>query len=184
MLQGLASPGKPGSNYETVIGVDGRAVFPQLGFLKVAGLTPEELNGLLQVQYRDAMPGIAVTANLTGGTSRLLTLLGELRRPGSFDISGPVSLTAALGLAEGWLPSAHLQDIILVQKRGGHVTISKYNLESDLMVATQLQLTGGDLVFVPRSAISDLNVFVDQYLRRNLPFAVGLSVPIPLLQNP
>ena len=98
-------------------------------------------------------------------------------------VDGPVSLTQALGLAEGWLPSAHLDDIILVQKRAGKVTISKYDLDKDLMVATQLQLIGGDLVFVPRSAISDLNLFVDQYLRRNLPVAVGLSIPIPLLQN-
>jgi protein involved in polysaccharide export with SLBB domain len=183
LLQALSSPGRPGSNYETVIGMDGSAVFPQLGFLKIVGFTPEELNTFLQGKYRKIMPGIEVTANLTGGTSRLVTLLGELRRPGSFDISGPISLTAALGLAEGWLPSAHVQDIILVQKRAGQVSISKYDLEKDLMVATQIQLTGGDLVFVPRSAITDLNIFIDQYIRRNMPFAVGINAPLPIFQN-
>jgi len=184
MMKGLASPGRAGSSYETTIGVDGKAVFPQLGFLEVSGKTPEELNMFLQKKYREIMEGLEVTSNLTGGTSKLITLLGEVRKPGSFDVSGPISLTAALGLAEGWLPSAQLTDIILVQKRNGKVSISKYDLEMDLMVATQLQLIGGDLVFVPRSSISDLNIFVDQYLRRNLPVAVGLSIPVPLLTNP
>ena len=184
LLSELAGPSRPGSTYETSIGVDGQAVFPQLGFLKIAGQTPQELNGLLQEKYAAIMPGVEATVNVAGGASRLLTLLGELRRPGSFEIAGTVSLTTALGLAEGWLPSAHLQDIILVQKRDGQVIISKYDLKKDLMVASQLQLVGGDMVFVPRSAITDLNVFVDQYIRRNLPFAVGLSVPIPLLSNP
>ncbi len=184
LIQGLSGSGKPGTNYETTVGVDGNAVFPQLGFLEVVGKTPKELNHQLQEVYRSIIPGIEVTANLVGGTSRLITLLGELRRPGSFDVSGPISLTAALGLSEGWLPSAHLEDIILVQKRDGKVTISKYNLQKDLMVATQLQLTGGDLVFVPRSAISDLNIFVDQYLRRNLPVAIGLSIPVTGLVIP
>ncbi|HKP94545.1 MAG TPA: polysaccharide biosynthesis/export family protein [Fibrobacteria bacterium] len=184
MQDGLSSSLRPGSIYETVVGVDGKAVFPQLGFLQVVGKTPQELNVLLQAKYREILPGSEITTNLIGGTSRLLTVLGEMRHPGSFDVNGTVSLTTALGLAEGWLPSAHLEDIILVQKRGGQVTISKYDLHKDLMVATQLQLTGGDFVFVPRSAITDLNVFIDQYIRRNLPFAVGLSIPIPLLNNP
>lgn len=183
ILQGLSNPNRPASGYETVIGLDGAALFPQLGFLPVAGKTPRELNDLIQDRYRKVLPGILVTSNLQGGVSRLLTILGEVRRPGSVPVEGTVSLTQALGLAEGWLPSAHLDDIILVQKRAGKVAITKYDLQKDLMVATQLQLVGGDLVFVPRSAIGDLNVFVDQYLRRNLPVAVGLSIPVPFLQN-
>jgi protein involved in polysaccharide export with SLBB domain len=183
LLQGISNPTRPTSSYETLIGLDGTAVFPQLGFVPVAGKTPQELNILLQEKYSKLLPGILITSNLQGGSSRLLTILGEVRQPGSVPVDGAVSLTQALGLAQGWLPSAHLDDIILIQKRGGKVTISKYDMQKDLMVATQLQLVGGDLIFVPRSAISDLNVFVDQYIRRNLPVAVGLSIPIPFLQN-
>lgn len=183
LLQGLANPTRPTSDYEVNVGLDGAAVFPQLGFLPVAGKTPQELNDFLQEKYRPLLPGVAVTASIQGGVSGLLTILGEVRKPGSVAVSGAVSLTQALGLAEGWLPSAHLDDIILIQKRNGKVAITKYDLDKDLMVATQLQLVGGDLVFVPRNAISDLNVFVDQYIRRNLPVAVGLSIPVPFLQN-
>ncbi len=184
LLSGLANPNGRGSNYETIIGADGLGVFPQIGFIKIAGLSLQEINSTLQAHYVEVTPGIEVTANLIAGSSKYLTLLGEVKHPGSFNIPGPLPLTAALGLAEGWLPSAHLEDIILVQRRNGKVTISKYNLEIDLMVAAQLQLIGGDLVFVPRSAITDLNIFVDQYLKRNLPFNVGVSVPVPFLQNP
>lgn len=182
VLQGLAGPGKTGSEYATTIGMDGKALFPQAGYVAAAGLTPQELNDTLREAYRKALPGVEIIANVSPGSSRLVTLLGELRKPGSFPVDGTVSLTAALGLAEGWLPSARLGDIILVQRRESQVIISKLDLGKDLMTATQLQLIGGDLVFVPRNAITDLNLFVDQYLRKNLPFSVGLSVPSQYLQ--
>lgn len=183
VLQGLTGPGR-GPEYATHIALDGNAVFPQIGFLKTAGLSLQQLNAALREAYRPILPGVEITANLSPGSSRLITLLGELRRPGSFPIEGSVSLAAALGLSEGWLPSAHLEDIILVQKRDGQIAISKFDLGKDLMAASQIQLVGGDVVFVPRSAITDLNVFVDQYLRRNLPFSVGVSVQPAFLTAP
>ena len=184
VLQGLTGPGRNAPEYTTNISLDGNAVFPQIGFLRSQGLSLQQLNAALREAYRPILPGVEITANLTPGSSRLLTLLGELRRPGSFPIEGSVSLATALGLAEGWMPSAHLQDIVLVQKRDGQIAISKFDLGKDLMVASQIQLVGGDVVFVPRSAITDLNVFVDQYLRRNLPFSVGVSVQPAFLQTP
>lgn len=182
VLQGLASPGRNGPEYATTVALDGNAVFPQIGFLKAAGLSLQQLNAALGEAYRAMLPGVEVTVNLAPGSSRLLTLLGEVRHPGSFPLEGSVSLATALGLAEGWLPSAHLENIILVQRRDGQLTISKYDLRNDLMVASDIQLIGGDVVFVPRNAITDLNVFVDQYLRRNLPFSVGVSVQSQYLQ--
>ncbi len=180
--QALSGPGKAGSDYATSIGVDGKALFPQVGYVAAAGLTPQDLNDTLREAYRKVLPGVEITANISPGSSRFVTLLGELRKPGSFPVDGTVSLTAALGLAEGWLPSAHLGDIILVQRREKQVVISKLDLGTDLLTATQLQLIGGDLVFVPRNAITDLNVFVDQYLRKNMPFNVGVSVQSQYLQ--
>ncbi len=184
VLQGLGSVGKQGPEYSATIGLDGKAVFPQLGYLRAEGFTPQEFNAELRQAYFKILPGVEVTVNITPGSSRFVTVLGELKRPGSFPVEGTVSLTAALGMAEGWLPSAHLQDIILVQRREKQVIISKVDLEKDLMTATEIRLVGGDLVFLPRSAITDLNLFVDQYLRKNLPFAVGVSVPATSLSLP
>lgn len=179
LLQGLSAPGRPGSAYQASISLDGSAAFPHLGRLPMAGNTSREAAALLQARYLEALPGVEVVAELESGASRLLTVLGEMRRPGAFPVEGPVSLTTALGLAEGWLPSARLRDIVLVQRSGDEVVIGKYDLQDDLLTAAQLQVAGGDLVFVPRTAITDLNLFVDQYLRRNLPVPVGLTVPFP-----
>jgi protein involved in polysaccharide export with SLBB domain len=182
ILQSLAGTSRQGPEYSTSIGLDGKALFPDIGYMKASGLTPRQLNDSLRLAYQNLLPGVEVTANISLGSSRYVTLLGELRKPGSFPVEGSVSLTAALGLAEGWLPSARVEDIVLVQFREAHVLISKVDLAKDLLTATQLQLVGGDLVFIPRSAITDLNIFVDQYLRRNLPFSVGVSVPAQFLE--
>lgn len=179
LLKDLSTPGRPGSTFDAPIGLDGKAAFPYLENLPVAGASPREISNLLRGRYATILPGIEVFVGLEGGASRLLTVLGEMRRPGAFPVDGSVSLTTALGLGEGWLASARLEDIVLIRRIDGKVIISKHDLQKDLVMATQLQLAGGDLVFVPRTAITDLNVFVDQYLRRNLPVPVGLSLPFP-----
>lgn len=179
LLEGLSQPGRIGAVFEAPVALDGRAAFPHLGFLPVAGKTPEEVTRLLRENYASRLPGIEVVVGLEGGSSRLLTVLGEMRRPGAFPVEGSVSLTTALGLGEGWLQSARLTDIVLVRRIATKVVISKHDIRDDLLTAAEIQVAGGDLVFVPRTAITDLNVFVDQYLRRNIPIPIGVTVPFP-----
>ena len=167
-----------GSAYETSIGLDGIAFFPQIGAVELKGKTLRGANEILRGLYDAILPTIDVTTRLNGARENVVTVLGEVKHPGSFEVSGSISLIAALGLAEGWISSAHLETLLVVQQREGELYVNKYNMEKDLVVATQIQLTAGDMVFVPRSAISDINVFVDQFLRRNIPINIGVGIPI------
>lgn len=167
-----------GAVYETTVEADGNAIFPQLGFIKLKGLNLREANQAITTAYKSILPTIDVTARLINTRGNVITVLGEVRRPGNFEISGSVSLIAALGLAEGWVPSAKIQTLIIVQQRKGELYVNKYDLETNLVGATQIQLAAGDMVFVPRTKIADVNVFVDQYIRRNIPINVGVGIPV------
>jgi protein involved in polysaccharide export with SLBB domain len=118
------------------------------------------------------------TVRLAATKGNVVTVLGEVARPGAFDTTGNLSLIAALGMAGGWTPSAHMESVILVQQRKGLLYVNKFDLRDEFVAATQIQLASGDLVFVPRSPVADDNVFVDQYLRRNLPLGIGVGIPI------
>lgn len=165
--------------YETTVSIDGSAVFPQIGFVKLASKTLKEVNEILRNRYKEIIPAIDVTARLIYRKENVVTVLGEVGRPGSYAVSGIISLTAVFGLAQGWLKTAHLESVIVVQERDGELYVNKLDLERDLVVATQVPLTAGDMVFVPRSTIADINVFVDQYIRRNLPINIGVTIFVP-----
>jgi len=67
---------------------------------------------------------------------------------------------------------------LVVQQRNGQFFVNSYDLKKDMVLATQIRLSGGDMVFVPRSAIADVNVFIDQFIRRNIPINIGVGIPI------
>lgn len=177
-INSLSQFNPQGSVYEAVIDADGAAIFPQLGAVHLSSMTLDQANGILYEQYRRILPGIDVTARISSTKGNVITILGEVKRPGSFEIYGNVTLIAALGLAEGWNSTAHLESVILVQQRKGEYYLNKYDLEKNLIGATQIQMAGGDLIFIPRTAISDVNVLIDQFLRKNLPINIGVGIPI------
>ena len=167
-----------GSVYETTIEADGTAIFPQIGFMKLSGMTLKEASETIAAMYKKILPNIDTTARLLNQRGNVITILGEVRRPGSFEVSGSISLVAALGLAEGWIASAKTESLIILQQRKGELYLNKFDLEKNLIGATQIQLAAGDVVFVPRTAIADVNIFVDQFLRRNIPINIGVGIPI------
>lgn len=166
--------------YETTIESDGSAVFPQVGFIPLLGKTLRETNEALAEQYQEILPGVNVTARLVSTRGNIMTILGEVKRPGSFELNGTLSLAAALGTAEGWTTNASIGSIILVQNRQGRMYVEKINLERNLLAATAIQVAPGDLIYVPRTEIADVNQFIDEYIRRNIPFNLGLGFTVPL----
>jgi protein involved in polysaccharide export with SLBB domain len=177
-IASLTQGGIQGPVFETTLELDGTAILPHVGQLRLAGLTLAEGNAEVARRYAEVLPGINVTARIASSRGHVVTVLGEVRKPGAFEIPGLITLTEALGLAEGWLPSGHLASVIVVQPRHEIIHVTKYDLASQIVVATQVQLAPGDFVWVPRSGISNLNAWVDQFIRRNLPISIGVGIPI------
>ena len=167
-----------GSVYETTVEADGMTVLPLLGFVSLKDMNLKEVNNYLSEQYHKILPSIDVTVRFVSTRRNTVTVLGEVKSPGSFEVTGTISLIGALGIAGGWTPGAHLPSLIVVQQRKGKLYVSKYDLERNLVTATQVQLAAGDMVFMPRSNIADINIFIDQYLRRNIPVSVGIGIPV------
>jgi protein involved in polysaccharide export with SLBB domain len=176
----LTQGGIQGPVFETTLELDGTAILPHVGQLELAGLTLAEANAEVDRLYGDMVPGIDVTTRLSSSRGHVVTVLGEVKRPGAFEVAGLVTLTEALGMAEGWLPSGHLASVVVVQPRKELIHVTQYDLANQILVATQVQLAPGDFVWVPRNGISNLNAWVDQFIRRNIPINIGVGIPIPV----
>jgi len=170
--------GIQGPVFETPLELDGVAILPQLGPVPLAGMTLTQINEEVAGRYRRVLPGVDVIVRLASTRGHVVTVLGEVRHPGAFEVPGWITLTEALGLAEGWVPSAHMASVMVVQPRGDQIYVNKYDLSRQILLATQVQLAPGDMVWVPRSNIANVNAWVDQFLRRNLPVSIGVGIRV------
>ena len=46
------------------------------------------------------------------------------------------------------------------------------------MISQNIRLAPYDVVYVPKSAIANVNLFIDQYIRKNIPIPFGISYGI------
>ena len=109
---------------------DGNAIFPLIGPVPIAGKTIGEATELLRKSY---MAGYLVNpqVNLTVRTysRRVFTILGQVQRPGSYDIQGSESITLlqAIGMAGGYTRIANPGNVTVKRREGGTERIYRFN---------------------------------------------------------
>jgi len=97
------------------VAADGEISMPMLGTIKAAGLTPRELELVLEALLRRTYmkePHVAVT--VTEMQSHSVSVLGAVKKPGVFQIRGTKTLLEMLSMAEGLAPDAG--DAVLVMR--------------------------------------------------------------------
>jgi len=164
----------PEQNLVLPVRPDGFISLPLVYELRAAGRTAEDLRRDLVERYSRelAEPEIAVIVR-TFHTAYSVHVGGEVEKPGVLLLDEPRTVLEAVLAAGGFLPGADLADVIVVRKQqdGG------YEIEgSDLTKVLNGEDARGnftlrpfDVVYVPSSRIADVNKWVDQYIRKNLP---------------
>ncbi|KQC34051.1 hypothetical protein AAU57_12455 [Nonlabens sp. YIK11] len=114
---------------------------PELGQIKVAGMTRFELEKMLTEEYKKFAKDVLVTVRLTNFK---ITVLGEVSRPGTYSIPDErVTLPQALGLAGDLTLYGKRTDIQLLRDNNGVqesyiIDLTKTNvLDSDLYYLQQ-----------------------------------------------
>jgi polysaccharide biosynthesis/export protein len=101
-------------NREVRVSVSGEISLPLLGSVRAAGLTPRELEFLLQeLLHRTYMKDPHVSVFVREMQSHPVSVMGAVRRPGVFQIRGSKTLLEVLSLAEGLADDAGETVIIL-----------------------------------------------------------------------
>jgi polysaccharide export outer membrane protein len=171
-LKRMISSERRGQIFEATLRPDGYITLPIVGDLFAAGLTATELNQAVSKAYAERYSGIQVSTIVRETPSNVVYVLGEVRQPGQFPFSRPLSVTQALALAGVDTNTAGLGTVVVVNMH------SRTPTGRVLDVAGLFSGDGGedallgrdDVVFVPKSAIAEADLFVDQYITRLLLF--------------
>jgi protein involved in polysaccharide export with SLBB domain len=152
---------------------DGRISLQLVGDLYADGLTPAELTERLRNAYSIELRDPDIAVNVKSMAARVY-VGGHIERPGEYPWSRQITAMQAIARAGGFSRTADTNHIIVLRRdKSG----AERKIEIDLDDATSEQgrnrdvyLEKYDLVMVPSSGVADVNKWVDQYIRQNIPF--------------
>jgi len=170
----------PELNELVTVRPDGRISLQLVHEIMAAGLTPAELTGVLKEKYAVEVkqPEITVIVRLFGGQQ--IYVGGEVNRPGAFNLIGSMTVLQSISLAEGLKDTARTKEMVIVRRGVDNkpliMTINLKKVIDGTDMSQDIILKPFDIVFVPKSSVAEVNVWIDQYIRRNIPFQPGFGI--------
>ena len=132
---------------------NGSISFPLLGEVRAAGYSPlqfeRRLEALLEKDYL-----VSPSVNVTILEYSTISVLGQVKKPGSFEIKGQLTVTQAIALAGGLTDTASPNGTKVIRKLNGKEEIIPIKLQDILSngdLSDDISLKPGDLVVVPES---------------------------------
>jgi polysaccharide export outer membrane protein len=136
-------------NLRLTVSRDGAVNFPELGPIRIGGMTFNAARQVIESRVTQQM--IGVQASVTMGETRTIRVLvtGEARQPGYYTVSGLATMTTALYASGGVKTIGSLRDIQL--KRQGQVVrrLDLYDLLIQGDTSEDARLLPGDAIFIP-----------------------------------
>jgi polysaccharide export outer membrane protein len=119
------------SQREFQVDASGRLSFPLAGIIDAKGKTPGELEHVLADRLKLAhLRNPQVTVNLKEAVSRVITVEGQVKKPGMYPVVGRMTLMGAVAKAEGTDEYARLDDVVVFRTVDGKRYAALYNLKA------------------------------------------------------
>ncbi len=137
------------------ISQDGVIVFPLIGRVSIGGQTPQNAAGLIQsLLGKDYLVNPHVNINVTEYTKRRITILGEVQKPGSYDLPDRVTipLLEAIGMAGGYTRVADPSKITVKRLVNNRTSVMRVNGKKMAGSSTaSFEVLPGDIINVGES---------------------------------
>lgn len=175
-------------NDEVIVRPDGTISLKMVRDVKAAGLTLVQLTSLLTDKYSKFLdsPEIVVmvediklpevTVLVKGFASQKVYVGGEVVRPGMILISGILRALDAVIQAGGPADTAELKNVVLIRYNYSQEP-DVYRLNMKKIMAGQIpdiRLQPYDVIYLPRTGIAEVSLFVKQYLYSLIPVQFNL----------
>jgi polysaccharide export outer membrane protein len=153
---------------------DGKIAFPLIEDIYVCNLTPLALKKEIAQQISRIIRDPEVIVNVIGFESKKYFVLGEVYRPGVYPFEGRVRVIEAISRAAGYKEDTAALKSIIVIRRGytanpKAIRVNILNVIRKGDISQDIFLEPGDIVFVPKTFIANLNKFIDQFLTKTDP---------------
>ncbi len=175
-------PSAPELNRSVRVAPDGRVGLPLVQAVMVADRTLPDLEGALEQAYAGTLRRPDVELSLKSSVPVKVYVGGEVDRPGLYDLPGDADAMQAVLLAGGFKTTARRSEVVILRRgSNGQAMMRTADLYRSVVRPGQaggdfVPLRRFDVVYVPRSTIAEVGLFVQQYLRDALPVQFSYTI--------
>jgi len=125
---------------------DGKISLPLLHDVQASGLTALELRDVLAAKFAEYIPSPEVAVIVSEVRSFKVSVIGEVAKPGRFELKSSATVLDALALAGGFTQFASRSRIVILHADGKRVPFNFNKLAGE---QENFLLRNGDVVLVP-----------------------------------
>jgi protein involved in polysaccharide export with SLBB domain len=164
-------------NEQVTVRPDGGISLQLVNDIPAAGLTPEQLTHSLVQIYGKELRNPEVAVIVRSFSSQKVFVDGEVSRPGVVNLTGRTTLLQVISEAGGLKETARSSQVLIIRRnpenRPVTLTWDVKKLTDRSHPGEDIELMPYDVIFVPRSPIANVNRWMDQYIRKNIPITFG-----------
>lgn len=172
----------PEMDEETLVGPDGYISLRAAGRVQALDRTEADLKLEIEEKSRRILRYPDVTILTKEAASWRVYVGGSVKNPGTYRINGPTGLLEVVVMAGGFDPQARFGEVVLIRRnKNDRPMLRTVDLQTFIDTGTtggDVPLVAGDIVYVPRSRISEVNLWIDQFIEQVVPFQRTFSYTI------
>lgn len=176
----VSVPSAPELNKSAVVQPDGRISLPLAQPVMAADRTIEELQGSISQAYAGTLLRPQVQVSVKSTQPLKVFVGGEVKNPGVFDMAGDSDALRAVIQAGGFTNGAKRNQVVIIRRgTDGRAMLRTADLLAGITRpgGTDLvPLRRFDVVYVPRSGVSEAGLFMQQYFRDLLPISFSYAI--------
>ena len=173
-------------NQKAVVRPDGFISLQLVHDVRAASLTVSELTKVLKNKYAKFLKEPEISVSVDSLNSQKVYVDGEVVTPGMIKMDSYMTILQAISRAGGLKDGSRDDEVIVIRRNGLKKPFVKIVNVEDAMtgvdITQDIPLKAHDIIYVPKSAIANVNTWVDLYIRKNLPIGVGYSVTYDVTQ--
>ena len=166
---------EPDLSLQAPVDINGNIAMPLIGPVRADGRTAAELSTEIASRLERLLVSPRVAVNVMSFASKKITVEGEVKRPGLYEVPGQVTLLQAVALAQGTSEFAKLNEVIVFRRENGALQAAQFSL-ADIRRggAPDPTIRSGDIVVMGYSRARQ--IFRD--ILTVLPGAAGIFVAL------
>lgn len=176
----LAIPSAPELNRSVTVQPDGRVTVPLVPQQMAADRSVPEFQAMLTRAYAGQLRRPEVEVTVKQSSPLKVFVGGEVDKPGVYDMPGDIDAVQAIVMAGGFRTSAKRSEVLIIRRGpGGRPMMRTANLKDAIYNPGRgdaVPLRRFDVIYVPRSGIANVGLFVQQYFRDTLPIQFSYAI--------
>ncbi len=159
---------------EVTVGPDGMIALRAAGQVKAGELTAQQLQDAIATASRRMLTHPIVTVSLIDSAGARIFVGGSVVHPGAYPIDTRRGALEAIVLAGGFDREARADEVVLLRRNPQNKpmlrTVDLAGFISNGTAQGDVPLYPGDIVYVPRNRISEIDLWVEQFITKFMPF--------------